>query len=80
MSKYDKLDAAIITYIAGDGGRGGSPFNSSRVNTLADTFAKPYQGGCRVIDRRLQALRKAGRIKYGGQKVGWLVVEAKESA
>lgn len=79
MSKYDKLDAAIITHIAGGGNHG--VYQVSYLQTLAaKSVDDRYPEAWRIIDRRLQALRKAGRIKYGGQKVGWFVVEAKESA
>lgn len=79
MSKYDKLDAAIVTFIGG-GNRHGV-YLSPRLQALAcDAVNDPQAEAWRILDRRLQALRKAGRIKYGGQRIGWLVVEAKEQA
>ena len=74
MSKYDKLDAAIVAHIAG--GSGKSVYYSLRANKLAEDFSDRNTPVFRVIDRRLQALRKAGRIHYGGKKVGWLVTAA----
>ena len=67
MNKYNQLDAAILSQIA-EGGKG---FNVilARNNAMARPFCnegmemEPW----RVIDRRLQALRKAKKIVYRGR-------------
>lgn len=60
---YTKLDAAIIDKI-----RSGTANLTGLVCALS-TLAEPFSGyrpAWRVIDRRLQALRKAGKITYSG--------------
>jgi hypothetical protein len=72
MSVYAEIDEAILVVIRG----GCEDFNeihmSKRVHPLAQALAKPSRYGrtepFRVTDRRLQALRKAGRIVYSDRK------------
>jgi len=71
---YTKLDEAIIRAIRG----GATTFssiasqgNGSHVIDEAGVFT-----GCgvdRLIDRRLQALRKLGVVEFKGGKLGWVV-------
>jgi hypothetical protein len=68
MSKYKEIDAAILAAI-----KGGAVFahrlDSPPMRALCRSIAEkrePY----RVIDGRLQAMRKAGRISYN-HKTGW---------
>lgn len=61
--KYAALDAAIIETI-----RSGHAPNSNENRMLAEPLTKLDRWGekfpARVIDRRVQALRKSGRIAY----------------
>lgn len=68
-----ELDAAILERLAD----GPLPFHAlmaRRVSEIANSLAKPDRHGAttgwRVIDRRLQALRKAGKITHD-RKTGW---------
>lgn len=70
---YSAFDADLIAVIRS----GVSNFTSLSVGSLrtkADAIAKPDRygdsAGWRVIDRRLQALRKKGALKYD-RKNGW---------
>ncbi|WP_341918644.1 hypothetical protein [Polaromonas sp. YR568] len=75
MSPYEKLDEAVIANIAA----GRNNFTKiwsgvvyqegARLSLL--TGSEPF----RIVDRRLQALRKAGKIAYSS-KTGWAVVSA----
>lgn len=69
MSKYEKLDAAIIAKIK----LGKGPFDGwspgdgdeSRVMSLASFIAmQEDRSSFRIIDGRLTALRKQGKIKH----------------
>lgn len=70
MSKYERFDQKLLKLI-GDG--------HSTVTELVDPMcwdAAPFSLGqpiWRVIDRRLQALRKAGKIRYANG--AWLAAE-----
>lgn len=67
MSKYDELDAAIIARVAG----GFSRFYEiwPAVKNLAYPHRTVPNGGSdRVVDRRLQALRKQGKLMCHGVK------------
>lgn len=80
MSKYADLDELILEKINSEtptpfykihfyeGGR--STFDG-RVFTLCESLATKTGEGFRVLDRRLQALRKAGKIKSVPGK-GWI--------
>ncbi len=71
MNDYTELDAAIVTRLS----ERAMGFNSivSAVGGHAAPFAAKNDRvpAWRVVDRRLQALRKAGKIAYGGPKTGW---------
>lgn len=69
MSKYERLDATIIAAIS----EGRSPLYAKTVNAEADKLASVSgREGFRIIDGRLQALRKAGRIGHDS-KLGWRI-------
>lgn len=84
---YTKLDTAIIDCITAGGG---TPLTFTRLSYLpsvrsaseqieADSnVGKParlHTPAWRIVDRRLQALRKAGRIKYQRKPEGWLLAD-----
>ena len=67
---YEKLDAAIIENVKRGNAKFGSIYDSV-------TFAIPHQqrvDGWRTVDRRLQALRKKGLIRFIGG--GWKITES----
>lgn len=73
--KYKALDEAIWLAISVEKANSFNTINSGETRRLADAMAKPdrddgYPESWRLIDRRLQALRKAGRIFYSRAK-GW---------
>jgi len=76
---YAAVDAAIIDAIR----RGANPLYASEVTKVAIAARSSIYGSARTIDRRLQALRKAGRIehltvaqaKVANRRQGWNVVE-----
>lgn len=78
-SKYHVLDEAICAHIRA--GRG-HPTNSSALEDVArpllvNTFSLPW----RLIDRRMQTMRRAGRLAYERKKGcgghgRWVVVDA----
>ena len=73
MSTYKKIDAALIANI-GAGKRNLTYLSGGMVGVEATNIAISKGGELfRIIDRRLQALRKAGKIVYGS-KTGWTVV------
>lgn len=69
---YTELDGAIIARVA----EGCVSFSalltsvSKHSEALAKTDSAP---GWRIVDRRLQALRKAGRIRYQRKPEGWVL-------
>jgi hypothetical protein len=74
VSRFKEIDDAIVAKI----GQGCTQFAQLSRNAELEELAKPLTDGMysyawRVIDRRLQALRKAGRIAYD-RKAGWSVV------
>jgi hypothetical protein len=71
MSQYAKLDEMIISSIDD----GPKTFHSIwyGLRFEAEKFCKEGQEAWRVIDRRLQAMRKKGDIRYD-KKTGWHVV------
>lgn len=87
MSKYASLDQMIIASIANKPGIGFTELAdrravSIRADALADEENKlprkgfHYATSSRIVDRRLQALRKAGKIFYGhGKNAGWRIAE-----
>lgn len=74
MSIYKKLDEALIDSIK-SGNNWLHRIQSIAVTRVAISIAI-LNGveGWRIIDRRLQALRKANKIVYSS-KTGWTVVE-----
>ncbi|HBY6599165.1 hypothetical protein DW199_22570 [Klebsiella pneumoniae] len=71
MTKYELLDSKIMKKIGGDP----SPFSSLYVRDVAEECSRiakeenkpePF----RILDRRLQALRKAGKIRSTSK--GWV--------
>ena len=74
MSIYKKLDAALINSIK-SGNNLLHRIQSGAVTREAISIALLQSAeGWRIIDRRLQALRKANKIVYSS-KTGWIVVE-----
>jgi len=85
MSKYASLDQMIVASITNKPGIEFSELsNSQAVQICAEALAQeenklPPKGfhdaaGWRIVDRRLQALRKAGKIFYGrGKNAGWRI-------
>lgn len=76
---YDKIDALIVTAIGG-GRKTFSAISSTgpveREALLLSMDSVRARGeGWRVVDRRLQALRRKGRITYSRAE-GWRVSEA----
>lgn len=73
MQDYDDFDAQLLNLI----GSGLSGFNqlAARMETLATAFCKDPKKSptFRVVDRRLQALRRAGKITY--LRTGWTLSE-----
>lgn len=71
---YTQLDAELLRLI----GTGMSQFNALavRCEALAQPHCVSYRGTCppppwRVVDRRLQAMRKQGKLAFVSQKAGW---------
>ncbi|KVO11739.1 hypothetical protein [Burkholderia ubonensis] len=78
MSKYEKLDALILAAIDGTPKKfaainvGAVRQESERIGreeSRPTTFGEVI--GWRIVDRRLQVLRKGGKIKYTSK--GWIV-------
>lgn len=65
---YDQLDKLIINRVSHEACTFTNLYGNSAVRSMAEDLAKPdlygRKAGDRVIDRRLQALRKSGRILY----------------
>ena len=74
---YSALDAAIVQRIR-DGASTFSAIDAREVSEIANDLATPdsrgRRCGWRLVDRRLQALREAGRIAYTARS-GWAVVK-----
>lgn len=73
---YTALDAAILAAVAEL--QPAQFFNvSARVRSHSEPLAHTRHDGLawRVVDRRLQHLRKAGRIRYQRKPEGWVMVE-----
>ena len=71
---FKAIDEAIVAKI----GQGRTQFVQLSYNSDLEALAKPLADGLhspawRVIDRRLQSLRKAGRIAFD-RKTGWRVL------
>lgn len=87
MSKYAELDGLILAKINNDTP---TPFDKihfdedsigvadGKIFTLCESFSTNQGEGLRVLDRRLQALRKAGKIKSIPGK-GWVKLIEEEA-
>ena len=65
MSTYEALDKAILSAVS----NGASPLYERKVGQEAKRIAElSGREDFRVIDGRIQALRKAGQIVYHGSK------------
>lgn len=78
MSKndYTELDKAILSKISD--GQVTFPGICNAVELQTRPFVSFTSPGWRIVDRRLQALRKAGKIKYQRKPEGWVVCEVPE--
>lgn len=65
MTKYADLDAEILKRVALKPAAFKDLEKDVELWRLA-TAAAGFQGGYRALDRRLQALRKAGKIRFEG--------------
>jgi len=74
MSKFQELDDKIVAEV-----RSGAKEFGQLAGRLRDEAAKhlPHRWASedRVIDRRLQALKKAGKIEHAKGGIGWRIVE-----
>lgn len=71
---YTEFDAELVRLI-GSGSRVFSALSSNtNLRELARPFVSPSGAEDRIIDRRLQALRKAGRIHYG-TRTWWRLIK-----
>jgi len=87
MNKYQLLDDAICDFFSA-GMRGSPCINDKLLLLAADALSTPAalahidQRCWRLIDRRMQAMRKAGRTKYLRARKGfpahWEVVASNE--
>lgn len=73
MADYKDFDAALLAFLAG--GMRSFVGLAAQLNTQATTFCTGRQEPSRVVDRRLQALRKKGLVAYS-TKTGWNLVKA----
>lgn len=74
MSQYDVLDAFILDAVA----RGSSKLYTGYVSHEAERIARATgREAMRVIDGRIQALRKAGRISFASGIWQFNAAEAK---
>ena len=81
MSKYARLDALILEACRT------SPLTFTSIQgchpirleseALSKVDAHGFKNAYRVVDRRLQALRKAGLIQHLNNRDGWRTVEQK---
>lgn len=88
MNKYQTLDDAICAHLLF--GNGGHPTNNATLERIARELVEAGIGGrsplpaaWRLIDRRIQAMRRAGRLEYVRQKGGghgkWRVIPSEAS-
>ena len=83
-NKYQALDDAICNHIAQGLGSPTNSRNSSALEAIARPLLArnktPFPEAWRLIDRRMQAMRKAGRIVYERTKDGghgrWRLTDA----
>ncbi len=78
MTKFALIDALILKRLAQGSLRFISIAYNREISMEAEKLAIPDRigktQGFRVVDRRLQALRKAGAIKFNS-KTGWSLAE-----
>ncbi len=73
MSQYKILDDQIVSYIKEDGGCDCARLQA-KCNVLLDVLAEATgREAFRVLDARLQALRKKGVIKFGAVSRKWVI-------
>jgi len=75
MSKYEKLDAAVLARLSTYKPINFTPLFSKEIRTESFRLAE-LEGaeGFRILDRRLQALRKSDKILYKrGSLGGWVL-------
>jgi hypothetical protein len=70
MKKYKELDNLILSEIQ----QGERPWEDRHAVELAESFGKGY--GRSLVEKRMQSLRKAGKIHYAGLK--WHMGAAKD--
>ncbi len=73
MNKYENLDAAILRRIGAEPTPFGELYNGcvrGYCTSIAGAEGKDSDDAFRVLDRRLQALRKKGRIRSTSH--GWV--------
>lgn len=73
MSKYEAFDAALLSAIANGAGKLDAMCKNTKLKALAEPLREKDRWGhltdvFRIIDRRLQALRKKGQIAYNGTR------------
>lgn len=76
MSKYEEFDAALLNAIRNGADKLDAMCGNAKIKALAQPLREKDRWGhltevFRIIDRRLQALRKKGRIAYTGAR--WVV-------
>lgn len=77
---YAVLDAELERLIGSGVREFSALISNAKLRELARSFVSPsllvspIGADSRIIDRRLQALRKAGRIKYGA-RTGWHLIK-----
>ena len=74
MKRFAEVDALILDALSGRSRYFSDLRYDKRIKAAAASVAKPWPNGYkateRVIDRRLQALKKAGKIVFNS-KSGW---------
>lgn len=71
MSKFDELDAAIVSRIANGGPH---PMRCANCLLAAVKAMRSNQDSMRVIDGRMTALKKANRIAYSRRLAKWEIL------
>ena len=72
MSKYAKLDGLILARLAEFPGLDFSQLNTREIAAESRVAQFEAHNQFRVVDRRLQALRKSGLVRFGkGKDYGW---------
>jgi hypothetical protein len=68
--KYETLDKLILTRLTNSIGVPFCLLNNSEIHLECGRIAGPREETFRVLDKRLQALRRAGKIVFE-RKTGW---------